>query len=136
MVAGARPAFPSLQHVAQNLLLHQSLMKLKQAAPNPFVLHASRFAIDCTKNRNQRPPARLRREWTTQRLFYSSTSFLQFQFFGHTTAPPQLQYGVDLREAPLIERKTKLLARAADGIWYSEHLESDGATIFEHVSRS
>jgi len=43
---------------------------------------------------------------------------------------------VELREAPLIERKTKLLARAADGIWYSEHLEGDGATIFEHVSRS
>jgi hypothetical protein len=122
--------------VAQNLFLHQSLMKLKQAAPNPFVLHASRFAIDCTKNRSQRPPARLRRNGqpnvfsTVQRLFYSFNSL--------AIRPPRrrIQYGVELREAPLIERKTKLLARAADGIWYSEHLEGDGATIFEHVSRS
>jgi bifunctional non-homologous end joining protein LigD len=46
--------------------------------------------------------------------------------------------GVDLREAPLIERKAKLAkltARAPDGIRYSEHLEGDGATIFEHVCK-
>jgi bifunctional non-homologous end joining protein LigD len=46
--------------------------------------------------------------------------------------------GVDLREAPLIERKAKLadlLARAVDGIRYSAHLEGDGATIFEHACK-
>src|SRR6266446_4320917 len=46
--------------------------KVRECAPNPFVLHASRFAIACPKNRSQRHPARLRRERTTHRLFYSS----------------------------------------------------------------
>jgi bifunctional non-homologous end joining protein LigD len=44
--------------------------------------------------------------------------------------------GVDLREDPLIERKGKLakvLAPARDGIRYSEHLDGDGTTMFEHV---
>jgi ATP-dependent DNA ligase len=44
----------------------------------------------------------------------------------------------DLREAPLIERKgklAKLLARARDGIRYSNYLEGDGTTIFEHACK-
>src|SRR5438874_3318564 len=43
-----------------------------ECVPNPFLLHASRFAIACPTNRSQRHPARLRRERTTHRLFYSS----------------------------------------------------------------
>jgi hypothetical protein len=43
-----------------------------ECAPNPFVLRASRFAIACPRNRSQQHPARLRRERTTHRLFYSS----------------------------------------------------------------
>jgi ATP-dependent DNA ligase len=46
--------------------------------------------------------------------------------------------GIDLRGAPLIERKgklAKLLARSLDGIRYSEHLEGDGTTIFAHACK-
>src|ERR1700732_5018369 len=46
-----------------------SPLRTAASAPNPFVLHASRFAIDCPKNHSQRHPAKLRREWTTHRLF-------------------------------------------------------------------
>ena len=45
--------------------------------------------------------------------------------------------GEDLRPAPLEERKgklEKLLARG-DGIRFSEHLDGDGATIFEHACK-
>src|SRR5712671_5582521 len=56
----------------QQLLVHPPRDEGQNGAPNPFVLHASRFAIACPRNRSQRRPARLRRERTTHRLFYSS----------------------------------------------------------------
>jgi bifunctional non-homologous end joining protein LigD len=46
--------------------------------------------------------------------------------------------GIDLRGLPLIERKLrlrKLLARRSDGVQLVEHLEGDGAMIFEHACR-
>jgi bifunctional non-homologous end joining protein LigD len=46
--------------------------------------------------------------------------------------------GDDLRAHPLEVRKAalaKLIARAADGLQFAEHLEGDGKEIFEHVCR-
>jgi bifunctional non-homologous end joining protein LigD len=44
----------------------------------------------------------------------------------------------DLRDLPLEQRKqrlSKLLARGGDAITYNEHLEHDGALVFEHACR-
>src|SRR5262245_32851072 len=46
--------------------------------------------------------------------------------------------GDDLRHEPLERRKArlrKLLARASDEIRFNEHLEVDGAAVFEHACR-
>jgi bifunctional non-homologous end joining protein LigD len=46
--------------------------------------------------------------------------------------------GEDWRPRPLEERKAQLatlLAKAPAGIQYSEHLEGDGAAIFEHACK-
>jgi bifunctional non-homologous end joining protein LigD len=46
--------------------------------------------------------------------------------------------GQDWRSRPLEERKAtlaKLLGKAGDGIYLSEHLAGDGAIIFEHACR-
>ena len=46
--------------------------------------------------------------------------------------------GEDLRQEPLERRKArlpKLLARAAAGIQLVEHVELDGATVFEHACK-
>jgi bifunctional non-homologous end joining protein LigD len=46
--------------------------------------------------------------------------------------------GADLRPLPFTKRKAKLarlLARARGGIALNEHIEADGATVFEHARR-
>jgi bifunctional non-homologous end joining protein LigD len=46
--------------------------------------------------------------------------------------------GVDLRKSPLELRKNllrNLLNRRKSGIVYNEHIEGDGATIFQHACR-
>jgi bifunctional non-homologous end joining protein LigD len=46
--------------------------------------------------------------------------------------------GEDWRSRPLEERKArlaKLLSKAGDGVYLSEHLAGDGAIIFEHACR-
>jgi bifunctional non-homologous end joining protein LigD len=44
--------------------------------------------------------------------------------------------GIDVRKLPLWERKKrllKLLGRGKSGILYNEHIEDDGATVFQHA---
>ncbi|MBV9591547.1 MAG: DNA ligase [Hyphomicrobiales bacterium] len=46
--------------------------------------------------------------------------------------------GEDYRRKPLLDRKrrlARLLAKARDGLEYVEHLNGDGATIFDHACR-
>ena len=46
--------------------------------------------------------------------------------------------GVDIRRAPLAERRTrlaKLLRKAKPGIRLSEHLEADGSAVFAHACK-
>jgi bifunctional non-homologous end joining protein LigD len=46
--------------------------------------------------------------------------------------------GEDLRPLPFSKRKlrlARLLARAAAGLAFNEHIEADGATVFEHARR-
>ena len=45
--------------------------------------------------------------------------------------------GEDLRDQPMQDRKAKLarLLRGCDGIRFTEHLEEDGARVFEHACR-
>jgi bifunctional non-homologous end joining protein LigD len=46
--------------------------------------------------------------------------------------------GEDLRPIPLEQRKARLrkvLSRRRAGIVYNEHLDGDGATIFQHACR-
>jgi bifunctional non-homologous end joining protein LigD len=54
------------------------------------------------------------------------------------TTPNNAIAGEDWRSRPLEERKArlaKLLSKAGDGIYLSEHLAGDGAIIFEHACR-
>jgi bifunctional non-homologous end joining protein LigD len=46
--------------------------------------------------------------------------------------------GDDIRRAPLKERRdrlTKLLRKAKSGIRLSEHIEADGASVFDHACK-
>lgn len=46
--------------------------------------------------------------------------------------------GEDYRSPPLLERKLGLraiLKRMQNGIYYTDHLDADGATMFEHACR-
>jgi bifunctional non-homologous end joining protein LigD len=46
--------------------------------------------------------------------------------------------GIDLRSEPLARRKTSLadlLARAAPGLRFNEHLEEDGPIVFKHACK-
>jgi bifunctional non-homologous end joining protein LigD len=46
--------------------------------------------------------------------------------------------GEDLRRTPIEERKTalaKLVSRAGSRIQLNEHIEEDGATVFEHACK-
>ena len=46
--------------------------------------------------------------------------------------------GADIRRAPLTERKArlaKLLRKAKPGIRLSEHIEADGAVVFDHACK-
>jgi bifunctional non-homologous end joining protein LigD len=46
--------------------------------------------------------------------------------------------GADLRSLPLVDRKArllKLLARSRSGIVFNDHIDEDGATVFEHACR-
>src|SRR5215211_2038421 len=48
------------------------------------------------------------------------------------------RHGDDWRRRPLEERKrklAKLLSRVDDGIYLSEHIAEDGATVFDHACR-
>jgi molybdenum cofactor synthesis domain-containing protein len=65
----------------EQLLVHHPRDEGQNARPIHSVLHASRFAIACPKNRNRRHPARLCSEWTTHRLF-DSFNFLAVR--GHS----------------------------------------------------
>ena len=46
--------------------------------------------------------------------------------------------GADLRRAPLEVRKATLanvLAGASQGIWFNDHIEGDGPTVFKHACK-
>lgn len=46
--------------------------------------------------------------------------------------------GQDLRDLPLLDRKrhlAKLLSKSTHAIRFSEHLDHDGAAVFEHACR-
>ena len=46
--------------------------------------------------------------------------------------------GDDLRDQKLIDRKrrlVKILSKGRDGIAYNDHVQQDGATVFDHVCR-
>ena len=68
----------------------------------------------------------------------SSLSGVSFVSWDQQLFDPIELQGDDLRDAKLVTRKqtlAKLLSRADDAIVYNEHLEDDGAMVFDHACR-